>query len=186
MATFPTLTPSSRTFTPGRHPHSEIPTLNGLQTRVRTSNVILEQRLTAHFHCAYRGADAQHPQPLHGPTGALLELCHPQRTAQRDDNAGRLSPQLAIAGFMAAHRRLKMSPALSVTTSALSWLRCHQKAPTSTGLSSLSTSHLQRSRHGAQTITISFAAGVPGVESPGLILPSPHRLKLVLHQAANL
>jgi hypothetical protein len=49
MATFPALTPSSRTFTPGRHPHSEIPTLDGLQTRVRTSNVILEQRLRISF-----------------------------------------------------------------------------------------------------------------------------------------
>jgi hypothetical protein len=49
MATFPTLTPSSRTFTPGRHPHSEIPTLNGLQTRVRTSNVILDQQLRLTF-----------------------------------------------------------------------------------------------------------------------------------------
>ena len=49
MATFPTLTPSSRTFTPGRHPHSEIPTLNGLQIRVMTSNVILEQQLRLTF-----------------------------------------------------------------------------------------------------------------------------------------
>jgi hypothetical protein len=49
MATFPTLTPSSRTFTPGRHPHSEIPTLDGLQTRVRTSNVIIEQQLRLTF-----------------------------------------------------------------------------------------------------------------------------------------
>lgn len=49
MASFPTLTPSSRSFTPGRHPHSEIGTLNGLQTRVRTSNVILEQRLRLTF-----------------------------------------------------------------------------------------------------------------------------------------
>lgn len=49
MATFPTLTPSSRTFTPGRHPHSEIPTLDGLQIRVRTSNVILEQQLRLTF-----------------------------------------------------------------------------------------------------------------------------------------
>lgn len=49
MATFPTLTPSSRSFTPGRHPHSEIPTLDGLQGRVRTSNVILEQRLRLSF-----------------------------------------------------------------------------------------------------------------------------------------
>jgi len=49
MATFPTLTPSSRSFTPGRHPHSEIRTLNGLQSRVRTSNVLLEQRLRLTF-----------------------------------------------------------------------------------------------------------------------------------------
>ena len=49
MATFPTLTPSSRTFTPGRHPHSEIPTIDGLQIRVRTSNVILEQQLRLTF-----------------------------------------------------------------------------------------------------------------------------------------
>lgn len=49
MATFPTLTPSSRSFTPGRHPHSEIRTLDGLQTRVRTSNVLLEQRLRLTF-----------------------------------------------------------------------------------------------------------------------------------------
>jgi hypothetical protein len=49
MANFPTLTPSSRTFTPGRHPHSEISTLNGLQIRVMTSNVILEQQLRLTF-----------------------------------------------------------------------------------------------------------------------------------------
>lgn len=49
MATFPTLTPSSRSFTPGRHPHSEIRTLDGLQSRVRTSNVLLEQRLRLTF-----------------------------------------------------------------------------------------------------------------------------------------
>lgn len=49
MATFPTLTPSGRSFTPGRHPHSEIRTLDGLQSRVRTSNVLLEQRLRLTF-----------------------------------------------------------------------------------------------------------------------------------------
>jgi len=49
MATFPTLTPASRSFTPGRYPHSEIRTLDGLQARVRTSNVILEQRLRLTF-----------------------------------------------------------------------------------------------------------------------------------------
>lgn len=49
MATFPALKPSSRSFTPGRHPHSEIPALNGLQRRVRTSNVVLDQGLRLTF-----------------------------------------------------------------------------------------------------------------------------------------
>lgn len=49
MATFPALKPSSRTFTSGRHPHSEIPALSGLQRRVRTSNVILDQGLQLTF-----------------------------------------------------------------------------------------------------------------------------------------
>jgi hypothetical protein len=49
MAIFPALQPSTRTFTPGRYPHSEIPTLSGLQTRVRTSNVLLDQRLRLTF-----------------------------------------------------------------------------------------------------------------------------------------
>lgn len=49
MAIFPTLTPSGRTFTPGRYPHSEIRTLDGLQSRVRTSNALLEQRLQLTF-----------------------------------------------------------------------------------------------------------------------------------------
>ena len=49
MTTFPALTPSSRAFTPGTYPHSEIPTLSGLQTRVMTSNVQLNQRLRLSF-----------------------------------------------------------------------------------------------------------------------------------------
>jgi hypothetical protein len=49
MATFPALKPSTRTFTPGRHPHSEISTLSGLQTRVRNSNVLVDQRLRLTF-----------------------------------------------------------------------------------------------------------------------------------------
>jgi hypothetical protein len=49
MTTFPALTPSSRIFTPGRYPHSEIDTLSGLQARVRTSNVLLDQQLRLTF-----------------------------------------------------------------------------------------------------------------------------------------
>lgn len=49
MATFPVLNPSSRSFTPGLYPHSEIRSLTGIQTRVRTSNVLLDQRLRLIF-----------------------------------------------------------------------------------------------------------------------------------------
>lgn len=49
MTIFPTLAPSSRTFTPGRHPHSGIPSMDGLQSRVRMSNTIIEQRLQLTF-----------------------------------------------------------------------------------------------------------------------------------------
>lgn len=49
MATFPALKPATRTYTPGRYPHSEIATLSGLQTRVRVSNVLVDRRLQITF-----------------------------------------------------------------------------------------------------------------------------------------
>lgn len=49
MATFPALTPSSRTFTPGEYPHTPFTTYNGLQNRVRHSNVMLSSSLRLSF-----------------------------------------------------------------------------------------------------------------------------------------
>ena len=49
MATFPSLKPSSRTFTPGVRPHSQIRTMDGNQSRVRQSNVLVDQRLRLGF-----------------------------------------------------------------------------------------------------------------------------------------
>lgn len=49
MATFPTLTPSSRTFTPGERSHALINTMAGTSTRVRTRNVLLDQQLRLGF-----------------------------------------------------------------------------------------------------------------------------------------
>jgi hypothetical protein len=92
MATFPTLTPSSRTFTPGRHPHSEIPTLNGLQTRVRTSNVILEQRLRLTFIGLTEAQMLSIRTHYVGQQGRFLSFRHPHQPAQRDDHAGQLHP----------------------------------------------------------------------------------------------
>lgn len=49
MALFPALKPAIRTFTPGGYSHSVIPSINGLQKRVMTSNALLEQQLRLTF-----------------------------------------------------------------------------------------------------------------------------------------
>lgn len=49
MAIFPTLTPSSRTFTPGVYPHTALRTLNSFMSRVRSSNVMLGSQLRLTF-----------------------------------------------------------------------------------------------------------------------------------------
>lgn len=49
MATFPTLTPSSRTFTPGEFPHSVFAGMSGATSQVRNSNVMLSSQLRLTF-----------------------------------------------------------------------------------------------------------------------------------------
>jgi hypothetical protein len=49
MATFPSLTPSGRTFTPGEYPHTPFITYNGFQNRVRHSNVMLSSQVRLSF-----------------------------------------------------------------------------------------------------------------------------------------
>ena len=49
MAAFPTLKPSTRTFTPGDYPHSPFRAWNGRQNRVRISNVMLNSQLRLTF-----------------------------------------------------------------------------------------------------------------------------------------
>lgn len=49
MTTFPTLTPSGRTFTPGEYPHTPFDAYNGWQGRVRHSNVMLSSQLRLTF-----------------------------------------------------------------------------------------------------------------------------------------
>lgn len=49
MANFPVLTPNSRTFTPGTRPHSNLRSFSGLTTRVRQSNIFVNQRLRLAF-----------------------------------------------------------------------------------------------------------------------------------------
>lgn len=49
MATFPTLIPTTRTFTPGEYPHTPFTTYNGFQNRVRHSNVMLSSSVRLSF-----------------------------------------------------------------------------------------------------------------------------------------
>jgi hypothetical protein len=49
MATFPTLTPSTRTFTPGLYPHTVFAGMSGKSNRVRNSNAMLQSQLRLSF-----------------------------------------------------------------------------------------------------------------------------------------
>lgn len=49
MATFPTLIPATRAFTPGEYPHTPFTPYNGLQNRVRHSNVMLSSSVRLSF-----------------------------------------------------------------------------------------------------------------------------------------
>jgi hypothetical protein len=49
MTSFPTLIPSTRTFTPGEYPHTTYQAYSGQENRVRHSNVMLSSRLRLTF-----------------------------------------------------------------------------------------------------------------------------------------
>lgn len=49
MTIFPSLTPATRAFTPGEYPHTPFTTYNGLQNRVRHSNVMLSSSMRLSF-----------------------------------------------------------------------------------------------------------------------------------------
>lgn len=49
MATFPSLTPSTRTYSPGQYPHSAFTAWSGAENRVRHSNVMLDATLRLSF-----------------------------------------------------------------------------------------------------------------------------------------
>ena len=49
MATFPSISPSLRTFTPGEYPNTPFGTLNLNENRVRHSNVMLASQLRVSF-----------------------------------------------------------------------------------------------------------------------------------------
>jgi hypothetical protein len=168
MATFPALTPSSRSFTPGRHPHSEIGTLDGLQTRVRTSNVVLDQRLRLTFL---------------GLTEAQMLNIRTHYLGQQGRFTSFAIPNALLSG---------MSTPASFTPTGYSWIYASQPQVTDVacGRHDVSVELVTIPPEGAningaqfsigasittvppmvQSISIVFAAGGSGVESAGLDL----------------
>ena len=168
MATFPALKPSTRTFTPGRHPHSEIPTMSGLQTRVRTSNVLLDQRLRLSFTALTEAEMLSIRSHYIGQQGRFLSFTIPS-----DLLSGTTTPA-------------------SFTPTGYSWVYASRPAITDVGIQhydvslELATVPPEGANvNGAeftigvsittvtpmvQSITIAFSPGVSGVESAGLDL----------------
>ena len=169
MATFPTLTPSTRTFTPGRNPHSEIPTLSGLQTRVRTSNVVLEQRLRLSFAALTEAEMLSIQTHYIGQQGRFLSFAIPNSLLSGMSAPASFTPT-GYSWIYGSAPQVEDIPCAQRYNVSLELVTVPPEganingAEFTVGITFATVTPL------AQTITISFAAGVSGVESPGLDL----------------
>lgn len=77
MTTFPTLTPGSRTFTPGEYPHSSFVGMSGAQNRVRNSNVMLGSQLRLTFAAISESQMLSILQHYNGQTGGFSSFALP-------------------------------------------------------------------------------------------------------------
>ena len=169
MAAFPTLTPSSRTFTPGRHPHSEIPTLDGLQVRVRTSNVILEQQLRLTFIGLTEAQMLSIRSHYIGQQGRFLSFAIPSSLLSGMTTPANFTPT-GYSWIYGSAPQVEDIPCAQRYNVSVELVTIPPEganvngAEFTVGITFATVTPL------AQTITISFAAGVSGVESPGLDL----------------
>ena len=169
MATFPTLTPSSRTFTPGRHPHSEIPTLDGLQIRVRTSNVILEQRLRLSFIGLTEAQMLSIRTHYVGQQGRFLSFAIPTSLLSGMTTPANFTPT-GYSWIYGSAPQVEDIPCAQRYNVSLELVTVPPEGANINGAEFTVNITLATVTPLAQTITISFAAGVSGVESPGLDL----------------
>ena len=169
MATFPTLTPSSRTFTPGRHPHSEIPTLNGLQTRVMTSNVILEQQLRLTFIGLTEAQMLSIRSHYVGQQGRFLSFDIPSSLLSGMTTPANFTPT-GYSWLYAGAPQVEDIPGTQRYTVSIELVTVPPDGANINGAEFTVGITLATVTPLAQTITISFVAGVSGVESPGLDL----------------
>ena len=169
MATFPTLTPSSRTFTPGRHPHSEIPTLDGLQVRVRTSNVILEQQLRLTFLGLTEAEMLSIRSHYIGQQGRFFSFAIPTSLLSGMTTPAYFTPTNYSWIYAGAPQVEDISGSQRYTVT-IELVTVPPEGTNVNGAEFTVGITLATVTPLAQTITISFTAGVSGVESPGLDL----------------
>jgi hypothetical protein len=185
MATFPTLTPSSRTFTPGRHPHSEIPTLNGLQIRVRTSNVILEQRLRLTFLGLTEARCSASAATTSANRGASF-LCHTTSLLSGMITPANFTPT-GYSWIYGSAPQVEDIPCAQRYNVSVELVTVPPEGANINGAEFTVVITFATVTPTVQDNSISFAAGVPSIESPGIDLTITASLvQKVLHQAANL
>lgn len=169
MATFPTLTPSSRTFTPGRYPHSEIPTLDGLQVRVRTSNVILEQQLRLTFVALTEAQMLSIRSHYVGQQGRFLSFSIPSSLLSGMTTPSYFTPT-GYSWIYAGAPQVEDIPCAQRYNVSIELVTVPPEGANINGAEFTVGITLATVTPLAQTITITFAAGAPSVESPGFDL----------------
>ena len=169
MAAFPTLTPSSRTFTPGRHPHSEISTLNGLQVRVRTSNVILEQQLRLTFLGLTETQMLSIRSHYVGQQGRFLSFVIPSSLLSGMTTPAYFTPT-GYSWIYAGAPQVEDIPCAQRYNVSVELVTIPPEGANVNGAEFTVGITLATVTPLAQTITISFAAGLASVESPGFAL----------------
>ena len=169
MAAFPTLTPSSRTFTPGRYPYSEIPTLNGLQTRVRTSNVIIEQQLRLTFLGLTEAEMLSIRTHYIGQQGRFLSFFIPSSLLSGMTAPAYFTPT-GYSWIYGSAPQVEDIPCAQRYNVSVELITIPPEGANVNGAEFSIGITLATVTPLAQTITISFAAGAPSVESPGFAL----------------
>jgi hypothetical protein len=169
MTTFPTLTPSSRTFTPGRHPHSEIPTLDGLQVRVRTSNVILEQQLRLSFLGLTEAQMLSIRSHYIGQQGRFLSFAIPSSLLSGMTTPSYFTPT-GHSWIYGSAPQVEDIPCSQRYNVSVELVTVPPEGANVNGAEFTISVTLATVTPLAQTITITFVAGAPSVELPGLAL----------------
>jgi hypothetical protein len=169
MATFPTLTPSSRTFTPGRHPHSEIRTLNGLQVRVRASNAILDQQLRLSFVALTEAQMLSIRSHYMGQQGRFLSFDIPSSLLSGMTAPSYFTPT-GYRWIYASAPQVEDIPGTQRYSVIVGLVTVPPEGASINGAEFTVGITFATVTPLAQTITISFAAGAPSVESLGFDL----------------